>query len=149
MSELAFLFAHLVSTLLMVGIIWFVQVVHYPLMGCVGTDHFRRYSQLHQSLTTVVVTGPMLLEAVSAICLFIWFPAFRSSWVFLVATGLIGLIWASTVWWQVPLHQALASGYDDEQIRRLVQTNWLCTLAWSARGILICGTFWSAVMDSV
>lgn len=149
MSESVLLFAHLVSTLLMVGIIWFVQVVHYPLMACVGTEHFRRYSQLHQSRTTLVVAGPMLVEAISAICLFVWFPAVRSSWVFLVASGLLGLIWVSTTWWQVPLHRSLASGYDDQQIRRLVQTNWLRTLAWSARGILIGGTFWSVVTGSV
>ena len=49
MSELALLFVHLVSTLLMVGIIWFVQVVHYPLLVCVGAEHFGRYAQLHQS----------------------------------------------------------------------------------------------------
>ncbi|MDZ4820882.1 MAG: hypothetical protein SGJ20_18100 [Planctomycetota bacterium] len=42
MSEVGLLFAHLVSTLQMVGIIGFVQVVHYPLMGCVGAEHFRR-----------------------------------------------------------------------------------------------------------
>jgi hypothetical protein len=149
MSESVLLFSHLFSTLLMVGIIWFVQLVHYPLMACVGADHFRRYSQLHQSRATVVVTGPMLVEAVSAICLFIWFPAFRSSWAFLAATGLLGLIWVSTTWWQVPLHRSPASGYDDRKIRRLVQTNWLRTLAWSARGILIDGTFWSAVTGSV
>ncbi len=40
MTELALLLAHLVSTLLMVGIIWFVQVVHYPLLVCVGAEQF-------------------------------------------------------------------------------------------------------------
>lgn len=145
MSELALLFVQLVSTLLMVGIIWFVQVVHYPLLVFVGAEHFGRYAQLHQSRTSLVVAGPMLVEALSAIGLFVWFPPLRSSPAFLVAAVLLGLIWASTAWWQVPLHQALARGYDERRIRSLVQTNWLRTLAWSTRGVLISAIFWSAV----
>jgi len=149
MTELALLFVHLVSTLLMVGIIWFVQVVHYPLMACIGPEHFRRYSQLHQSRTTLVVAGPMLVEALSAICLFVWFPPLRLSPAFLAAGVLLGLIWVSTAWWQVPLHQALAHGYDERRILRLVQTNWLRTLAWSTRGVLIGGIFWSTLAGAV
>jgi hypothetical protein len=110
MSERALLFAHLVSTLLMVGIIWFVQVVHYPLMACVGVEHFRRYSQLHQSRTSLVVAGPMLVEALSAICLLGWLPRLRSSPAFLAAGARLGLIWVSTTWRQVPRHQLLAAG---------------------------------------
>lgn len=62
MYELALLFAHLVSTLLMVGIIWLVQIVHYPLLVSVGTEHFDRDAELHQSRTRLVVAGPMLVE---------------------------------------------------------------------------------------
>jgi hypothetical protein len=58
--------AHLMSTLIMVGLIWFVQVVHYPLMADVGPREFRRYAPLHQSRTTFVVAGPMLTEAGTA-----------------------------------------------------------------------------------
>ena len=31
------LLVHAASTLFMAGVIWFVQVVHYPLMASVGT----------------------------------------------------------------------------------------------------------------
>ncbi len=142
MSELAILSAHLLSTLLMVGVIWFVQVVHYPLMAYVGAEHFRDYSKLHQSRTTLVVVGPMLVEALSALCLFVWSPELRTSPAFLAAGVLLALIWASTTWWQVPLHRSLALGYDEQRIHRLVQSNWLRTIAWSARGFLIGGVYW-------
>jgi hypothetical protein len=145
---LSLLFIHLVSTLLMVGIIWFVQVVHYPLMIEVGAEPFCRYVQLHQSRTTLVVAGPMLVEAVSAICLFVWHPPLRTSPAFLGAGALVGMIWASTLWLQIPLHRALARGYDEQRIHRLVQSNWLRTLAWSTRGILVAGVFWSMVAEA-
>ena len=37
---------HLVCTLLMVGVILFVQIVHYPLMDRVGADRFVHYEGL-------------------------------------------------------------------------------------------------------
>lgn len=144
----ALLAAHLLCTLLMVGIIWFVQIVHYPLLACVGAEQFCRYAQLHQSRTTLVVVGPMITEALSAICLFVQSPPLRSSPAFMFAGALLILIWVSTAWWQVPLHQSLAREFDEQRIRRLVQTNWLRTVAWSTRGVLIGSTFWSIVADT-
>ena len=41
---MAILLANAAATLFMTGVGWFVQVVHYPLLGCVGADEFRAYS---------------------------------------------------------------------------------------------------------
>ena len=38
------LLAHAAATLFMVGLIWFVQVVHYPLFARVGPDAFVPYA---------------------------------------------------------------------------------------------------------
>lgn len=141
MNASPWLMAHLVSTLLMVGLIWFVQVVHYPLMADVGASEFRRYAQLHQSRTTFVVSGPMLVEAGTAAYLLIAAPQLRASWSFLTASMLLVVIWASTACWQVPLHRALASGYDELRIRRLARSNWLRTAAWSLRAVLVAGVY--------
>ena len=54
------LLAHVGATLFMVGLIWFVQVVHYPLFGSVGREGFAGYSQAHSRLTGFVVGLPML-----------------------------------------------------------------------------------------
>ena len=68
-----FLFlSHLGSTLYMVGVIWFVQVVHYPLFASVGNLEFPSYEQRHTVLTTWVVAPPMLIEMVTGVLL-IWF----------------------------------------------------------------------------
>ncbi len=55
--------ANLGSTLFMVGVIRFVQVVHYPLFSRVGGEGFALYSEAHSRLTTHVVGPPMLVEA--------------------------------------------------------------------------------------
>jgi hypothetical protein len=56
------LLANLAATLFMVGVIWFVQVVHYPLFSRVGSEKFSLYPKAHSRLTTYVVGPPMLVE---------------------------------------------------------------------------------------
>ena len=57
---------HAVSTLALTGLIWFVQVVHYPLMGAVPPTHFVHYERQHTRRTTWVVAPLMLAEAFTA-----------------------------------------------------------------------------------
>lgn len=60
------LLVHLTATFAMVGIIWFVQIVHYPLFARVGAGGFPAYSGAHSRL---VVGPPMLAEAATAVAL--------------------------------------------------------------------------------
>ena len=47
----------------MTGLIWFVQVVHYPLFERVAVQIFASYQQAHQRLTTWVVAPALLVQA--------------------------------------------------------------------------------------
>ncbi len=126
------------STLALVGLIWFVQVVHYPLFAKVGVDGFHEYERSHQQRTTRVVAPLMLTEAITSLAL-IWFrPAMIPTPLVVVGVLLVGLIWASTFFWQVPMHERLAKSFDIATHRQLVQSNWLRTVAWTARGVLVC-----------
>lgn len=126
--------AHAGATWFMTGLIWFVQVVHYPLMGVVPGNEFPAYQRDHQRRTTVVVGPVMLVEAGSALLL-AWSPSREFAGFPLAWTGLVLLafIWVSTFAVQVPLHARLASGFDRAVWRRLVITNWLRTLGWTVR----------------
>ncbi len=131
------LLANLSTTLFMVGVIWFVQVVHYPLFSRVGGEGFALYSEVHSRLTTYVVGPPMLAEAATALLLVFRRPVEIPLWAALVGLALIGMIWASTALLQVPRHTALGSGFDRAALSGLVLTNWLRTAAWSVRGALV------------
>ncbi|OZC02533.1 hypothetical protein BSZ36_05815, partial [Rubricoccus marinus] len=58
-------------------------------------------------------------------------------WALLAGAALIGLIWASTAFIQVPLHNALGGAFDAEAHSRLVGTNWIRTVLWSLRAGLV------------
>jgi hypothetical protein len=66
------LLSNAAATLFMTGVIWFVQVVHYPLFQATGTTEFTAYEQRHTSLTTTVVGPAMCIEGVTA-CLLFWY----------------------------------------------------------------------------
>ncbi|MGD1914810.1 MAG: hypothetical protein ACFCBV_01300 [Phycisphaerales bacterium] len=123
---------HAAATWFMVGLIWFVQVVHYPLFARVGGDGWPAYSTSHQARTTMVVGPVMLAEFATAAALLVLVPGVLS----IGGAVLLGLVWASTFFVQVPLHGKLERGHDATLVRRLVMTNWLRTFLWTARGVL-------------
>ncbi len=126
------LVAHAFVTLFMTGLIWFVQVVHYPLFDRVGKSDFAAYEKQHTRRTGRLVGGPMLLELGLAATL-AWSPGGTAAWCGLV---LLGIIWLSTAVDQVPMHRRLERGFDQAAHRRLVRGNWVRTIAWSLRGVL-------------
>ncbi len=129
--------AHLAVTLAMVGVIWFVQVVHYPLFAGVGAAGFRAYAAEHGRRTTWVVAAPMLLELATGVALLWRRPAaMPAEWAW-SGVALLGVVWGSTFGLQVPRHEELAGGFDPRAHRRLVRGNWVRTAAWSARGALV------------
>lgn len=131
------LLAQLVSTLLMVGIIWFVQIVHYPLTAYIGPERCTDYSRSHQARTTWVVAGPMLVELFSAFGIIVLSPTLRVEPLFLLATALLVLVWLVTAFIMVPIHAALLQGFNEQVIQRLVRTNWIRSISWTIRGMLI------------
>ena len=128
---------HAGATLYMVGVIWFVQVVHYPLFGMVGADGFVRYSGAHSRRTGYVVGPPMLAEAATAILLLLFRPTGVPALLLWIGAALLAVVWASTALLQVPRHTRLGLGFDEAAHRELVATNWVRTVAWTLRGILV------------
>lgn len=120
----------------MTGVIWFVQVVHYPLFGKVGAQGFAAYSEAHSRLTGYVVGPPMLAELATAMALLASRPEGISEFLPWMGAALLAVVWSSTALLQVPRHRALGSGFDVSAHRALVATNWLRTTAWSVRGLL-------------
>jgi hypothetical protein len=130
------LLANAFATFFMTGLIWFVQVVHYPLFAAVGAAEFPGYSRAHQFRTTLVVAPVMLVEALSTLLLALEAPAGTPPALAWIGVALLALIWISTAALQVPAHARLSTGFDGSAARRLVASNWIRTVAWSARALV-------------
>jgi hypothetical protein len=125
------------ATLFMTGLIWFVQIVHYPLFNQVGSEGFTAYETRHSTLTTFVVIVPMVVELVTAFALLWQRPEGIALWQLWVGLLLVGVIWLSTALLQVPQHGVLSQGFDETAYGMLVSSNWLRTIAWTLRSVLV------------
>jgi hypothetical protein len=129
---------HLAMTAAMGGLIWFVQIVHYPLFASVGDDSFQGWHARHTARTSLVVGPLMLGELLCALWLAVRPPyAGPLAW---IGLALLAIIWASTGLVQVPLHGRLAEPRDRAaDQKRLVATNWIRTIAWTLRVVIAWG----------
>ncbi len=128
------LLCHAFATLAMVGLIWFVQIVHYPLFARVGEDRYHAYQREHMSRTSLVV-GPLMLVEVATAGSIVAMGLVPQS-LGLGGVVFLGVVWLSTWFILVPLHRTLERGFDPRAAAILVSTNWIRTVAWTARGVL-------------
>lgn len=121
---------------MLVGLIWVIQVVHYPLFDHADPNRFVAFAAAHSMRISWVVMPLMLAEVALTIALLARRPATLSSASVALGAVLLLVVWLSTFALQVPQHAVLTRGFDPDAHQRLVTTNWLRTFAWSARGLL-------------
>lgn len=148
------LFSNILVTAFLVGLIWFIQIVHYPIFKEVGKQNFHQFHIAHTTLTGKIVILPMLLELGLSFWL-VWegyevdyalntnevgqsiVDRMNNFYVYsIIALLLTVSLWILTAWIFVPLHGKLgntAKGYDVEIINKLVLRNWFRTTFWSLR----------------
>lgn len=120
----------------MVGLIWMVQVVHYPLFARVGEGAFAGYEAGHTRRIGRLLIVPAAAEVAIAALLPFLPPEGVSWWLPVAAGALLAVIWVMTASVHAPLHGRLSAGYDETLVRRLVAANRWRTGLWSARGVL-------------
>ncbi len=116
----------LAATAGMFGIIWIVQLAIYPLFSKIGIESFPTYHAQYMAAVTWVIAPLMLIEATACAWQLFHTPKDRRIW---ATTALLAIIWLSTAFIQVPLHQNITQ--DD--FSTLTKSNWLRTFAWSLR----------------
>ena len=62
--------ANLACAWFLAGLIWTIQVVHYPLFSRVGREGFAAYEQAHSGMITPLV-GPVMLAELAAAALLV------------------------------------------------------------------------------
>lgn len=134
-----FLVVNLLATWTMVGVIWFVQVVHYPLLSVVPVESAASVAVEHQRRTGWVVGAPMALEGVSTLALLFMVPQGVAWFVPWLAGIPLAVALGATIFLSVPRHERMARDPDIEVGRELVTTNWVRTIAWTSRGFIVGG----------
>jgi hypothetical protein len=134
-----FLVLNALASAVMTGLIWFVQIVHYPLLAATPPENTVEVAIEHQRRTSLVVASPMALEGLTTLALLADAPTrIAAVWPWIGAM-LLAVSLGSTVLLSVPLHARMARGHSPDTGTRLVRTNWPRTIAWTSRAILTSG----------
>ena len=133
------LLINLLSTWTMVGVIWFVQVVHYPLLSVVPVQSAASVAVEHQRRTGWVVCAPMALEGVTTLALLVLVPEGVAWFVPWLAGIPLAVALGATILLSVPRHERMAREPDAQVGKELVSTNWVRTIAWTLRGLIVGG----------
>jgi len=135
--ETTVVLAHVAATVFMCGVIWFVQLVHYPLLAVVPVASASSTALEHQRRTAWVVGPAMLVEGLTTLAVFFDRPAAVSWWLPWIGGALLTVALGSTILVSVPRHTRMAVNPDPGVGRELVLTNWPRTIAWSLRGAVV------------
>ncbi len=124
---------HFFTTAYMTGVIWFVQRVEYPLLSHgQGTNSAEAHREYTRRMGPVV--GPVMVVEMA---LQLYWIAHERTLLSGVAALLLAAIWVSTFALQVPAHAKLCQGYDANIHRNLVRGNWIRTVSWTVRTVIL------------
>ena len=122
-----------ISTSFMVGVIWVIQLIHYPSFHFINDQKYVEFQHFHMQRISFIVIPAMLVELASGLLLAYFF---RSSLTIILLAFLLG-IWGITFIFFTNIHQKLTNGYDHSVVDRLIQINWSRTALWSLRFIIL------------
>ncbi len=132
---------NLSASLFLCGLIWVIQLLHYPFFHHIEKSDFAHHQATHRFRISLIVIPAMLVELGSSFIL-----AFRADFVqhlHIAGLVIVLLIWASTFFLQVPQHQKISQGYDAEAVDKLISGNRIRTFLWSAKSLL---SIWIAAL---
>ncbi len=128
--------AQVVGSVGMFGVIWIVQIVHYPLMRFISGQQFARFESEHRTRISWVVGPLMAVEGVCVLAFFFAPPAGLPWWLPWAGATAEAIAIGTTVFVSAPLHQRLDAHFDPATLDRLIATNWIRTAAWTGRAAL-------------
>lgn len=139
---------HLAATLFMVGLIWTIHYVHYPLFANVGESTYVNFQAAHVERIGRLLFVPWLTEGVTLLgMLTLAFLGGNQSW--RIPTVINGVAMAVVLvisgFWSAPAHGKLADGFDASVHDQLMTANLIRTLAWTVCGIC---AVWLVLLDS-
>lgn len=128
---------HLIATWFMVGLIWTIHFVHYPLFAEVGEATYVAYQAAHVDRIGKVLLVPWAVEGVAAAAILFAALATRDRRVLppaVIGAAAMGVVLLISGFWSAPAHGELADGFDPEVHDRLMNADLVRTLAWTVRG---------------
>ena len=101
----AILIYHIVFCSIMVGVIWLIQLVHYPAFHFIKLNEYILFQKFHMDRISIIVIPAMSVELLSGVLIFIYHP--KSIDYFPISMIILIMIWLITAAYFAKSHQSL------------------------------------------
>ncbi|MDQ8191127.1 hypothetical protein [Roseibacillus persicicus] len=122
---------HAFSVFALFGLIWTIQLVHYPMFKFVEAPHWPRFHRIHSRNITFIVFPLMLVELLTSLQLFLEDNSFSHS----MSLGCAAATWLLTILIFVPLHNQIAIRPVPSKLALLAHLNWLRVVVWTLASV--------------
>ena len=129
------LLGHLIFTSIMTGVIWVIQIVHYPSFHFIEKELYTAFQKFHMNKISIIVIPIMLAELITGMMLFL--DKSSKSPFLIISFVILVLIWLITGVFFSKAHNELIAGYQELVVTQLVAMNWIRTLLWTLRLLLL------------
>ena len=129
------LLGHLIFTSIMTGVIWVIQIVHYPSFHFIEKELYTAFQKFHMNKISIIVIPIMLAELITGMMLFL--DKSSKSPFLIISFVILVLIWLITGVFFSKAHNELIAGYQELVVNQLVAMNWIRTLLWTLRLLLL------------
>ena len=132
---LNYLFILIIINAILVGIIIMTQIISYPLFLKVSESSFADYYNAYKNRITIIVIPFMITELLLTLYIYLHSP---NNIFFQISTFILILIWLSTFFIQVPIHNKISIKLEHKMIEKLISTNWMRTFLWILKLFFLC-----------
>ena len=115
-------------SIFMFSVILMTQIVNYPLFSNISQNQLINYHSSYVKKISYIVIPAMSSEIVVALFLFYYHNSFLT----ISSLSVIILIFISTMYIQVPIHNKISK----DLIKKLILTNWIRTILWLLKSII-------------
>ena len=129
------LLGHLIFTSIMTGVIWVIQIVHYPSFHFIEKELYTAFQKFHMNKISIIVIPIMLAELITGMMLFL--DKSSKSPFLIISFVILVLIWLITGVFFSKAHNELITGYQELVVNQLIAMNWIRTLLWTLRLLLL------------
>ena len=135
-SQHVIFISHLTLTSIMVGLIWIIQLVHYPTFHFIDKNLYSSFQKFHMNSISLIVVPVMVLELATGVLLIV---GNSKNFLIIISFIILILIWAITGIFFSGAHGKLITGYNALVVDKLVSMNWIRTILWTLKMFLLLG----------
>ena len=126
-----YILLNIIINSILVGVILMTQFINYPLFKSIKSD-FTNYHKKYTERMGYVVAPLMVIELI----LVTYIILHHKENLFVILFSLTIIIWASTFFIQVPIHNTLSKKKEKNKIIKLNKSNYIRTICWILKLII-------------